>query len=103
MATGSFTFSARSEARRKGIELISGKDLPAFNIFKHKLVPKHEILSKEEAEELLKKYRIKPWQLPWIKASDVAAKMIGAKPGDVLKITRESPTAGRAVAYRYVV
>ena len=66
-------------------------------------MPKHEILSKEETERLLKKYRIKPYQLPRIKASDPVAKMIGAKQGDVLKITRKSPTAGRAVAYRYVI
>ena len=100
---GDFTPSAKVEARRKNIELISGNELPSFNIFKHKLVPKHEIISKEEAEELLKKYRIKPWKLPLIKASDPAAKMIGAKPGDILKITRKSPTAGKAITYRYVI
>ena len=83
--------------------MISGTELPAFNIFEHNLVPKHEILAKEDVEEMLTKFRIKPWQLPWIKASDPAARIIGAKPGDVLKITRKSPTAGRAVAYRYVI
>jgi len=100
---GIFTPSAKVEARRKNIELISGNELPSFNIFKHKLVPKHEIISKKEAEELLKKYRVKPWKLPLINVSDPAAKMIGAKPGDILKITRESPTAGKAIAYRYVI
>lgn len=98
-----FTFSARQYARKAHIEILSARSLPAFNIFKHKLVPKHEILSKEEAEKLLKKYRIKPYRLPQIKASDPAARMIGAKQGDVLKITRKSPTAGRVVVYRYVI
>ncbi|MFQ5836437.1 MAG: DNA-directed RNA polymerase subunit H [Candidatus Bathyarchaeia archaeon] len=75
---------------------------PSFNIFKHELVPKHEILPPEKAKELLDKYRAKPHQLPQIKASDIAVIAIGAKPGDVLKITRNSVTAGKYVSYRYV-
>lgn len=103
ITSGSFTWSARKEAVTAGIEYIPGELLPSFNIFEHELVPKHEILSKEEKEKLLKKYRIKPYQMPHIKASDPAVKLIGAKRGDVVKITRKSPTAGRSVAYRYVV
>jgi len=98
-----FTYAARKEARRHHIELISTSALPSFNIFKHKLVPKHEILTKEEAEELQKTYRIKPYQIPRIRSSDPAAKMIGARPGDIIRVTRDSPTAGRSIAYRYVV
>ena len=75
----------------------------SFNVFDHILVPKHEILSKKEAEELLRKYRIKPYHLPKIKSSDPAVKALGAKPGDIIKITRKSPTAGEAVYYRFVV
>ena len=67
------------------------------------LVPKHEILSKEKRQEVLERYKISPYQLPFIKSSDPAAKAIGAKPGDILKITRNSFTAGRAVVYRYVI
>ena len=100
---GGFTYAARKEARRHRIELISTSSLPSFDIFKHELVPKHEILTKEEVEELLKKYRIEPYQITRIKVSDPAAKMIGAKPGDIIRIMRKSPTAGRSVAYRYVV
>ncbi|MEM3507065.1 MAG: DNA-directed RNA polymerase subunit H [Candidatus Bathyarchaeia archaeon] len=75
----------------------------SFNIFDHVLVPKHIVLSKEEAEAVLKKYHVKPYQLPYIKASDPAAKAIGAKPGDIVKIIRKSSTAGEVVVYRYVV
>ncbi len=74
-----------------------------FDPRRHVLVPKHEILSEEEVKEILARYRIKPSQLPWIKSSDPVVKAIGANPGDILKITRESPTAGKAVVYRYVV
>lgn len=74
-----------------------------FDIGQHVLVPKHEILPKEKAREVLERYRISPHQLPLIKSSDPVVKAIGAKPGDILKITRNSPTAGRAIAYRYVI
>ena len=77
--------------------------MPELDVMKHALVPKHEILSEKGVHKLLEKYRIKPHQLPKIKASDPAAKAIGAKPGDILKITRKSPTAGKAIAYRYVI
>jgi len=75
----------------------------SFNIFDHVLVPKHIILSSEEAEAVLKKYHIKPYQLPHIKASDPAVKAIGGKPGDIVKIIRKSSTAGEVIVYRYVV
>lgn len=75
-----------------------------FNVLEHELVPKHEILSKPEAEEVLRAYKAKPYQFPRIGVSDPAARAIGAKVGDIIKITRRrSPTAGEAIAYRYVV
>ncbi|HIP58533.1 MAG TPA: DNA-directed RNA polymerase subunit H [Archaeoglobus profundus] len=69
----------------------------------HILVPKHEVLSKEEAEEVLKLLGVKPEQLPKIRADDPIAKEIGAKVGDIVRIIRESPTAGVSIAYRLVV
>jgi len=98
-----FSYSAKKEAKAKGIEIIENSKIPSFNIFEHELVPKHEILSKEEREELLKKHHINPYQLPHIRRSDPAIFLIGAKPGDIVKITRKSPTAGVYVTYRYVV
>ena len=79
------------------------KEKRKFSIFDHELVPEHILLSKEEAEEVLNKYRIHPYNLPHIKKDDPAIKEIGAKPGDIVKIRRKSPTAGEAIAYRYVV
>jgi DNA-directed RNA polymerase subunit H len=74
-----------------------------FDVRKHALVPKHEILSAEQAKVVLDQFKITPHQLPLIKNSDPVATAIGAKPGDILKITRVSQTAGRAIAYRHVV
>ncbi len=101
VATTKYTYAAKRNAKKYNIELIP-KRFPPFNIFKHELVPKHEILPPEEAKELLEKYRVKPYQLPHIKISDTAAIAIGAKSGDILKITRKSRTAGKHVSYRYV-
>jgi DNA-directed RNA polymerase subunit H len=102
VSNGKYTYSARSNARKKGVELIP-PNFPSFNIFEHYLVPKHEILTPEEKEEVLQKYRVEPYKLPPIKTSDPVARVIGAKPGDLIKIVRKSPTAGEYVSYRYVV
>ena len=71
--------------------------------FTHRLVPKHVIVSSEEARLLLDKFRIKPSQLPILFTSDPMAKQVKAKPGDIVKIIRKSPTAGESIAYRYVI
>lgn len=72
-------------------------------ILEHELVPKHEIASPEEVAEVLRRYGIKPEELPWIRSSDPVVRAIGARPGDVIKIVRKSPTAGEIIVYRYVV
>ncbi|UCE29932.1 MAG: DNA-directed RNA polymerase subunit H [Candidatus Bathyarchaeota archaeon] len=102
IASGRYTQAAKKKAETLGIELIP-RIFQAFNIFKHKLVPIHEILTPEEKEQLLAEYRIQPYQLPRIRASDPAAKAIGASPGEIVRIIRESPTAGKYTGYRYVV
>jgi DNA-directed RNA polymerase subunit H len=72
-------------------------------ITNHIYQPKHEILSRKEAEEILKKYNTKPSQLPYIMISDKAIEDLDVRPGDIIKITRKSPTAGESVYYRFVV
>ena len=69
----------------------------------HVYVPKHEIITKQEAEEVLKKYNCTPTELPLIFVNDPAILGLGVKPGDMIKITRKSPTAGESLYYRYVV
>jgi DNA-directed RNA polymerase subunit H len=75
----------------------------SYNIFGHQFVPKHELLSKKEAEELMREFHIRPHQLPYVRTSDPAAEVLGAKMGDILRITRKSATAGEVIVYRYVV
>ena len=74
-----------------------------INVPDHVYVPKHEIMEKKEAEELLKRFNTKPTELPLIFESDPAIVGLGVKPGDMIKITRKSPTAGESTFYRYVV
>lgn len=69
----------------------------------HVYVPKHEIMTKKEAEEVLKKFNCKPTEMPLIFSNDPAIIGLGVKPGDMIKITRKSPTAGEGIYYRYVV
>ena len=102
VTSGRFTQAAKTQARRKGIEIIP-RLFPSFNIFEHVFVPKHEIVGTEEREKLLTEYRVQPYQLPRLKSSDPAAKAIDAKPGDIVRIIRDSQTAGKYTSYRYVV
>ncbi len=74
-----------------------------INVLNHVLVPQHIVLSREDAIKILKKMGIKKKELPWILASDPAARAVGAKPGDVIMIIRESPTAGKSITFRYVM
>ncbi len=69
----------------------------------HVYIPKHEIMTKKEAEEVLKKFNCKPTELPLIFVNDPAIIVLGVKPGDMIKISRTSGTAGESIYYRYVV
>lgn len=102
VADGKYTYSARSNSVEMAIELIPSS-IPAFDVFQHKLVPLHEIMSAEEKASLSKEYHAEPYKFPWIKSDDPIAIIIGAKPGDVVRITQKSQTAGKYFSYRYVV
>ena len=94
-----------SPARSSRMKKAKRKEPPPEepSILEHFLVPKHRVLSPEEAKHVLEKYRVQPHQLPYILVSDPVVKAIGAKPGDIIEIIRDSPTAGKAVYYRLVV
>lgn len=74
-----------------------------LDISKHELVPKHELLTEEEKAEVMKRFSITPRQLPRMLDTDPMSKKLGAKAGDVIKITRKSETAGEAEYYRVVI
>ncbi|MDR0900286.1 MAG: DNA-directed RNA polymerase subunit H [Methanobrevibacter sp.] len=72
------------------------------DILKHELVPNHVVLSESEIEKVFKDLDFDREHLPKIKSNDPVAKAIDAKKGDILEITRNSPTAGTFVTYRVV-
>lgn len=74
-----------------------------INVFESGLVPKHAVLTADEKAELLKRYNITPKQLPRIKEDDAVVEAIGARKGDILRITRNSQVAGEYTYYRVVV
>ncbi len=74
-----------------------------FAVKDHDLVPEHILLAPEECEEVLRRYGLEAPQLPKIHVSDPAAKEIGAKVGDIIRIVRRSPTAKQSIFYRLVI
>jgi DNA-directed RNA polymerase subunit H (RpoH/RPB5) len=73
-----------------------------IDVSKHELVPRHEIVDEKEKEELIKKYGSLK-HFPKIYSSDPQVKIIGAKPGDLIKIIRKNEVTGESVYYRVVV
>jgi DNA-directed RNA polymerase subunit H len=99
---GKFTPYAKKEARDYPIDILTGA-FPLFDIFSHDLVPFHELATIQEIEELKSRYGIELYQLPKISHNDPVVRTLGARVGDVLKITREIETASNVFAFRVVI
>ncbi len=97
-----FTPAARKMAVMSKVELVDG-GYASFDLFNHELVPTHSVASNEEIQLVLQHYGIEKNQLPRIFRDDPAVKVLGARPGQVIRIERESPTAGKTYYYRLVV
>jgi len=52
----------------------------------HVYVPKHEIMTKKDAQKVLDEFNCKPTELPLIFVTDPAILGLGVKPGDMIRI-----------------
>jgi len=74
------------------------------NILQHIKVPEHLVLSQEEAKIVREQYNlVKDEQIPSISRFDPVAVALAMRPGQMCRINRYSPTAGRAVYYRMCI
>ncbi|MFW9804457.1 MAG: DNA-directed RNA polymerase subunit H, partial [Candidatus Thorarchaeota archaeon] len=84
------------------VELVLG-NYASFDLFSHELVPSHTIADEDEVSLVMEHYGIARDQIPRILRNDPAVKVLGAKPGQVVRIERDSDTAGGVYYYRLVV
>ncbi|MFX1483462.1 MAG: DNA-directed RNA polymerase subunit H [Promethearchaeota archaeon] len=97
-----FTPASSKFAKISKVELVEGQ-YASFDLFGHDLVPEHIIADESEVQMVLDHYGIKKTHLPRIQARDPAARVLGARPGQVVRVERFSPTAGTSYYYRFVV
>jgi DNA-directed RNA polymerase subunit H (RpoH/RPB5) len=73
-----------------------------FNLTRHELVPEHvPVRDEAEIEAIMRRYRLKSrYMLPLILSTDPVALHLALKHGQVVRITRPSPSAGTFVTYR---
>ena len=103
VGAGKVTRSAKNEMISNDIEFIPAQ-LVMMDILQHEFVPKHEIITEEEElQKILEYYQLAKEELPAILTNDPVAIIIGARPGDVVRIIRRSRTAGEAVIYRQCI
>jgi len=85
----------------RSYEIFLTKNL-MINITHHEIVPKHILLSEEEANKVLDEFDANRSQLPRLLVTDPVAKYYGMKSGDICKIVRHSPMTGESFYYRMV-
>ena len=74
-----------------------------MNIIDHDYVSKHIVLKEEEIKEFIISYQITRDKLPKLEIYDPIVRYYNMKIGDIVRIIRNSPSAGKAVYYRVVV
>jgi len=109
-----FMFITKDPTPQVTIDTLSLKDFPdkdiqfftlkelQFNVSRHELQPKFEVIRDEtEIEGILQSYQVKSRvQLPLMLKTDAIARYLDAKPKNLVKITRSSPSAAEYVCYR---
>ena len=74
-----------------------------YNVIDHVHVPKHIVLTDEDAEKVKNEYNATNKNLPLIYASDPIAKYYNMKQNNICKIIRYSKVSAKSVYYRICV
>ena len=86
----------------KNTEVFLEKEL-IINILDNILQPKFEILTKNERKQLIEEYQLLKKQLPRMLESDPVARYFNLKPGDMVRIIRQSITTCDSIYYRIII
>ena len=73
-----------------------------INLVDHIDSPKYEVLTEDEAKEVLDSYIFKKKEIPKILTSDPVVDYFNLKRGDIIRVIRPSEQSGKNVAYRIV-
>jgi DNA-directed RNA polymerase subunit H (RpoH/RPB5) len=93
---------------RKGVDELK-KDVQFFdlrelqyNVSRHQLVPPHDPIRDDKIiDDIVARYRLKSrFHMPLILSTDPMARYLALKHGQIVRITRSSPSAGTYVLYR---
>lgn len=74
-----------------------------IDLFSHKLSPKYEVLTMEEAEDARAQWKVSKKQLPFLLENDRGVRNLYIKSGQMIRIIQNSIMTGESVEYRIVV
>lgn len=94
--------SLKEMAPKYILELFMEAEL-LFNVTEHDLVPEHVVMTLEEKQEVLSKYKLKESQMMRIQQADPISRYYGLQRGQMVKIVKMSEAAGHYITYRLVV
>lgn len=100
-----FILNQLREDKKKHKAYIENYTYNTFSIVvpKHVMVPPHTISDDASIEKFCDYYRTSKNRFPQIYITDPMVAWLGARPGDVIRVERESEHVGRSIGYRFVV
>ena len=95
--------SKQVTSKKEPKKVVPKEETQEYDATAHVLSPIHNKLTDDEVKQLLKDYNVEYAKLPKISITDPSIDTLEVKLGDVIKISRKSPTSGNTVYYRMVI
>jgi DNA-directed RNA polymerase subunit H (RpoH/RPB5) len=86
----------------RGVEVFKIMEI-IRDISKHHLVPKHILLTKDDADKVMEEYKIKKKDMGRIYVDDPMARYLYAEKDNIIQIIRQTLNSGYSTYYRLVV